>query len=638
MSTPQAKRRCDYTPPAYRVETVDLDIVLDDHKTVVTATLAVTAAKQNPGPLMLDGHPSIQLQDVLVDGTPWQDCTRHEESLEIRNCPAACEITTVSHIAPAENTAYEGLYKSGGAFCTQCEAEGFRRITFYPDRPDILARFTTHITAPKAEYPLLLSNGNRTGAEDLPDGLHRVSWEDPYPKPSYLFALVAGDFDCRRDSFTTRSGRRVDLELYVDRGNFDRSEQAMESLKKAMAWDEERFNLEYDLDIYMIVAVDFFNMGAMENKGLNIFNSKYVLASRETATDQDMLNIEAVIGHEYFHNWTGNRITCRDWFQLSLKEGLTVFRDQEFSSDLGSRGVNRIKNVRLLRRHQFTEDAGPMAHPIRPEEVIEMSNFYTVTIYEKGAEVIRMIHTLLGEDGFQKGMQTYISRHDGTAATCEDFVAAMEDGAGVDLSQFRRWYSQAGTPTVTAHHTWDADSRTLRLTLRQTSPRTPQGTPPQPLHIPVNTALFTREGEEIPLIAEGRPLPEVLHLQKEEQSWIFEDVAAPPVVSLMRELSAPVKVVHEQSDEDLQVLMIHESSSFTRWDACQSLLRKHLTALTEALVRRESPEVPQILHQTFASLAEDRRSDPALLAEMLTLPTEHEIAGWFETVPVEEIH
>lgn len=437
-----------------------------------------------------------------------------EGALVISNLPERFTLKIVNEISPAANTALEGLYQSGDALCTQCEAEGFRHITYYLDRPDVLARFTTKIIADKTKYPFLLSNGNRVAQGELENGRHWVQWQDPFPKPCYLFALVAGDFDVLRDTFTTRSGREVALELYVDRGNLDRAPWAMTSLKNSMKWDEERFGTEYDLDIYMIVAVDFFNMGAMENKGLNIFNSKYVLARTDTATDKDYLDIERVIGHEYFHNWTGNRVTCRDWFQLSLKEGLTVFRDQEFSSDLGSRAVNRINNVRTMRGLQFAEDASPMAHPIRPDMVIEMNNFYTLTVYEKGAEVIRMIHTLLGEENFQKGMQLYFERHDGSAATCDDFVQAMEDASNVDLSHFRRWYSQSGTPVVTVKDDYNPETEQYTLTISQRTPATPDQAEKQPLHIPFAIELYDNEGKVIPLQKGGHPVNSVLNVTR----------------------------------------------------------------------------------------------------------------------------
>ncbi|SUC32194.1 Aminopeptidase N [Providencia rettgeri] len=456
----QAKYRQDYQAPDYTITEIDLDFNLDPVKTVVTAVSKVKRLNPQSSTLELNGE-DLSLVSLEVDGKAWQNYKESEGKLIIESLPESFTLRIVNEISPEKNTALEGLYVSGEALCTQCEAEGFRHITYYQDRPDVLARYTTTITADKSRYPYLLSNGNRIAEGELEDGRHWVKWEDPFPKPSYLFALVAGDFDVLKDTFVTRSGREVALELFVDKGNLDRAPWAMQSLKNAMKWDEERFGLEYDLDIYMIVAVDFFNMGAMENKGLNVFNSKYVLAKSETATDKDYLNIESVIGHEYFHNWTGNRITCRDWFQLSLKEGLTVFRDQEFSSDLGSRSVNRINNVKVMRSAQFAEDASPMAHPIRPDKVIEMNNFYTLTVYEKGSEVIRMIHTLLGEEMFQAGIQLYVHRHDGSAATCDDFVQAMEDASNVDLSLFRRWYSQSGTPVLTVRDEYSPEKTAI---------------------------------------------------------------------------------------------------------------------------------------------------------------------------------
>lgn len=462
---------------------------------------AISQAVRHGAPdalLRLDGE-DLTLVSIHVNDAPWTAYKEEEGALIISDLPERFTLRIVNEISPAANTALEGLYQSGDALCTQCEAEGFRHITWYLDRPDVLARFTTKIIADKSKYPFLLSNGNRVAQGELENGRHWVQWQDPFPKPCYLFALVAGDFDVLRDTFTTRSGREVALELYVDRGNLDRAPWAMTSLKNSMKWDETRFGLEYDLDIYMIVAVDFFNMGAMENKGLNIFNSKYVLARTDTATDKDYLDIERVIGHEYFHNWTGNRVTCRDWFQLSLKEGLTVFRDQEFSSDLGSRAVNRISNVRTMRGLQFAEDASPMAHPIRPDKVIEMNNFYTLTVYEKGAEVIRMIHTLLGEENFQKGMQLYFERHDGSAATCDDFVQAMEDASNVDLSHFRRWYSQSGTPIVTVKDDYNPETEQYTLTISQRTPATADQAEKQPLHIPFAIELYDNEGNVIPL-------------------------------------------------------------------------------------------------------------------------------------------
>lgn len=495
---PQAKYRHDYRAPDYTIGDIDLTFDLDATKTRVTAVSKVSRQGAADAALRLEGG-DLTLVSLHVNDKAWENYRLEAGTLVLEQLPDDFTLTIVNEINPSANTALEGLYQSGEALCTQCEAEGFRHITWYLDRPDVLARFTTKIIADKTKYPYLLSNGNRIAGGELENGRHWVQWQDPFPKPCYLFALVAGDFDVLRDSFKTRSGREVALELFVDRGNLDRASWAMTSLKASMKWDETRFGLEYDLDIYMIVAVDFFNMGAMENKGLNIFNAKYVLARAETATDKDYLDIERVIGHEYFHNWTGNRVTCRDWFQLSLKEGLTVFRDQEFSSDLGSRAVNRIQNVRTMRAMQFAEDASPMAHPIRPEKVIEMNNFYTLTVYEKGSEVIRMLHTLLGEENFQKGMQLYFERHDGSAATCDDFVQAMEDASNVDLSHFRRWYSQAGTPVVTVRDDYNPETEQYTLTISQMTPPTAEQQEKHPLHIPFDIELYDNEGKVIPL-------------------------------------------------------------------------------------------------------------------------------------------
>ena len=562
---PQAKYRHDYRAPEYLISDIDLTFDLDAAKTVVTAESKVSRhAAASDVPLRLDGE-DLTLIALQVNGQPWSDYKEENNQLVIGGLPEHFTLTIVNEISPAANTALEGLYQSGEALCTQCEAEGFRHITWYLDRPDVLARFTTKIIADKAKYPFLLSNGNRMAEGELENGRHWVQWQDPFPKPCYLFALVAGDFDVLRDSFRTRSGREVALELYVDRGNLDRAPWAMTSLKNSMKWDEERFGLEYDLDIYMIVAVDFFNMGAMENKGLNVFNSKYVLARTDTATDKDYLDIERVIGHEYFHNWTGNRVTCRDWFQLSLKEGLTVFRDQEFSSDLGSRAVNRINNVRTMRGLQFAEDASPMAHPIRPDMVIEMNNFYTLTVYEKGAEVIRMLHTLLGEENFQKGMQLYFERHDGSAATCDDFVQAMEDASNVDLSHFRLWYSQSGTPIVTVHDDYNPETEQYTLTISQRTPPTAEQAEKQPLHIPFAIELYDNEGKVIPLQKGGHPVHPVLNVTQAEQTFVFDNVYFQPVPALLCEFSAPVKLEYKWSDQQLTFLMRHARNDFSRW-------------------------------------------------------------------------
>ncbi len=628
---PQAKYRHDYRAPDYTITDIDLTFELDAEKTLVTAVSKVQRQGAEGAALRLDGE-DLTLVSLQVDGTPWQDYQQDAGALILNRLPEKFTLTIINEISPAANTALEGLYQSGEALCTQCEAEGFRHITWYLDRPDVLARFTTKIIADKARYPFLLSNGNRIAQGDAEQGKHWVQWQDPFPKPCYLFALVAGDFDVLRDTFTTRSGRQVELELFVDRGNLDRAGWAMTSLKNSMKWDETRFGLEYDLDIYMIVAVDFFNMGAMENKGLNIFNSKYVLARAETATDKDYLNIERVIGHEYFHNWTGDRVTCRDWFQLSLKEGLTVFRDQEFSSDLGSRAVNRISNVRTMRALQFAEDASPMAHPIRPDKVIEMNNFYTLTVYEKGAEVIRMMHTLLGEANFQKGMQLYFERHDGSAATCDDFVQAMEDASNVDLSHFRLWYSQSGTPVVTVQDDYDPDNERYTLTISQRTPATADQADKKPLHIPFDIELYDNEGKVIPLQYQGSPVHHVLNVTQEKQTFVFDNVWFQPVPSLLREFSAPVKLDYKWSDQQLTFLMRYARNDFSRWDAAQSLLATYIKLNVARQQQGQPLSLPLHVADAFRAILLDDAIDPALAAEILTLPSQNEIAELFQTI------
>ena len=628
---PQVKYRHDYRAPDYTISDIALDFVLDAQKTHVTAVSQVVRQGEAGAPLKLDGE-GLTLLSLAVDGQAWPHYQVEDDGLLLTHLPAAFTLSIVTEINPAANSALEGLYQSGAALCTQCEAEGFRHITYYLDRPDVLARFTTRITADPVRYPYLLSNGNRIAQGSLDDGRHWVEWQDPFPKPCYLFALVAGDFDVLSDSFTTRSGREVALELYVDRGNLDRAGWAMTSLQNAMKWDETRFGLEYDLDIYMIVAVDFFNMGAMENKGLNVFNSKYVLAKAETATDKDYLNIEAVIGHEYFHNWTGNRITCRDWFQLSLKEGLTVFRDQEFSSDLGSRPVNRIDNVRVMRGAQFAEDASPMSHPIRPDQVIEMNNFYTLTVYEKGSEVIRMMHTLLGEDNFQAGMRLYVERHDGSAATCDDFVQAMEDASGVDLTQFRRWYSQSGTPVVTVRDDYNAATQQYLLSVSQKTPVGADGQEKRPLHIPLDIELYDQQGNVIPLQYAGQTIDSVLNLTEAEQTFVFDNVPSQPIPSLLREFSAPVKLNYAWSDAQLTFLMRHARNDFSRWDAAQSLLANHIRLNVARYQQHQPLSLPLHLADAFRGVLLDPALDPMLAAQILTLPSENEMAELFDII------
>ncbi|WP_240205912.1 aminopeptidase N [Vibrio sp. CyArs1] len=634
-SAPKAKYRSDYQTPSHTITDVNLTFDLHETQTKVTA---VSQVKQlgEATTLVLDGE-NIELIQVRVNGEAWSDFITNDSGLEISNLPKEFELVIENHISPSTNTALEGLYISDGAYCTQCEAEGFRRITYFLDRPDVLAKYTTKVIADKTAFPYLLSNGNKIEEGELESGKHFVTWEDPHPKPSYLFALVAGDFDVLRDIFKTRSGRDVALEIFVDKGNLDRANHAMVSLINSMKWDEERFGLEYDLDIYMIVAVDFFNMGAMENKGLNVFNSKFVLANDQTATDTDYLGIEAVIGHEYFHNWTGNRVTCRDWFQLSLKEGLTVFRDQEFSSDLGSRSVNRINNVRIIRGPQFAEDASPMSHPIRPDKVIEMNNFYTLTVYEKGSEVIRMMHTLLGEDKFQAGMRLYFERHDGTAATCEDFVSAMEDASGIDLKQFRLWYSQSGTPTLTVTDSYDESAKTYTLNVSQQTQPTQDQAEKQALHIPFDVELYDEKGNSLELRCNGIELNNVLNVTQSEQEFVFENISSKPVPSMLREFSAPVRLEFDYSDEQLAFLMINAKNDFAKWDAGQMLLAKYIKSNVISVQSGISVELPSLVIDAFRGVLLNKDLEEAFIAEALSLPSFNEVAGWYKTVDVDAV-
>ncbi|MCW8492986.1 aminopeptidase N [Legionella pneumophila] len=616
----------NYQPPSFTVETVELNFDLYDDHALVNSTLKLT--RQNDGALHLYGE-ELELIALHLNGRPLE----HEkyvltkDALIIEQCPDEIVLNIVTRIKPQENTQLSGLYRSNHLFCTQCEAEGFRRITYYLDSPDVLATFTTRITADKKQYPILLSNGNLMDTGETADGRHWVIWEDPFKKPSYLFALVAGNLACVRDSFVTCSGRIVDLRIYVEPGNEDKCSHAMESLKKAMKWDEEVYGREYDLDIYMIVAVSDFNMGAMENKGLNIFNSKYILARPETATDQDFADVEGVVGHEYFHNWTGNRVTCRDWFQLSLKEGLTVFRDQEFSRDMNSRDVNRIMDVKVLRSAQFPEDAGSMAHPVRPESYQEINNFYTATVYNKGAEVIRMQHTLLGKERFRRGMDLYFKRHDGYAVTIDDFVAAMEDANGVDLTQFKLWYSQAGTPEVRVLSHF-SEGR-LEITMQQNCPPTPECHEKKPFHIPVRIALFDLKGEMIPIENE------LLELKEKEQRFIFSGLNEKPVVSLLREFSAPVKIYDDLDQDDLLFLLRYETDGYAKWDAAQRLV---LNCLNENLKLPASEwQVSKTLVAAFQHVLLDDSLDMDLRAELLTPPGFEEVAATMKWVDVSKV-
>jgi aminopeptidase N len=646
-ATPQPIRLADYRPPAFLIDTVDLTFELDHAETRVKSRLTVRRNPQSPNPaapLALDGD-ALELVSVALDGERL-GANRYrptsEGGLVIDGVPDAFALDIETRIDPQANSALSGLYVSGGNFCTQCEPEGFRRITYFIDRPDVMARYTTTIIADKVRCPVLLSNGNPSGAGDAGKGRHWAKWVDPHPKPSYLFALVAGDLVALRDRFTTRSGREVALAIWVRRGDEDKCAHAMASLKKAMRWDEDTFGLEYDLDVFNIVAVSDFNMGAMENKGLNIFNTRYVLAKPETATDIDYQNIETVIAHEYFHNWTGNRVTCRDWFQLSLKEGLTVFRDQEFSADQGSRAVRRIGEVRTLRAIQFPEDDGPLAHPVRPESYIRIDNFYTPTVYNKGAEVIRMIQTLIGRDGFRRGMDLYIQRHDNHAATIEDFVAAMQDAGGVDLSRFKLWYSQAGTPEITVADRWDAASGSYELEVEQKVPPTPGQPEKAPMLIPLAIGLLGEDGRELPTRldgeAESRPGTRVLALAAERESFRFIDLPAAPVPSLLRGFSAPVKLKGVPLDR-LKFLAVHDPEPFARWEAGQTVATRTLLDRIEALRAGSAPAPldPDLIAAMRHTLAEAGR-DPAFAAEALILPTESFLADQMAIVDVDAIH
>ncbi|NMH64196.1 aminopeptidase N [Shewanella salipaludis] len=627
MSQQMAKFLKDYQAPDFNITHISLNFNLEAAATRVSARSRVLRSGEHGAPLVLDGD-DLTLISVRLNGQP-AEFSQAQGQLSIATALNEFELEIVTQLDPAANSSLEGLYMSDGAYCTQCEAEGFRRITYFLDRPDVLARYDVRIEADKQLFPFLLSNGNLMDTGDLAEGRHYACWQDPFPKPAYLFALVAGDFDLLEDEFVTRSQRPVKLQVFVDKGNLHKADHAMASLKKSMAWDESRFGLEYDLDIYMIVAVDFFNMGAMENKGLNIFNTKYVLADKMTATDEDYHGIESVVGHEYFHNWTGNRVTCRDWFQLSLKEGLTVFRDQEFSSDLGSRAVNRIHAIKVIKNQQFAEDSGPMAHPIRPESVIEMNNFYTVTVYNKGAEVIRMLHTLLGEAAFQAGMKCYFERHDGQAVTCDDFVQAMQDASGVDLSQFRLWYSQAGTPVVTVSDSFDATSGRYSLKITQQPSSSVNADAGQPLHIPFALELLDAQGRSL--------VNRVLDVKESQQSFEFEGLTQAPVPSLLQDFSAPVKLNYDFSIEQLVHLLRFASSEVARWEASVSLVSQAIWHNVAQLQRHGSMLLDPRVAEAFRGAILDADLDPALLAEILSLPSASALIEQAESVELDAL-
>ncbi len=630
--------RRDYLPPEYIISTTSLNVILQDDSTIVTS---IVQYRKNPesdsatNNIILDGE-DLSLISIKLDGKilTEKDYNLETSSLTIFNVPESFALEIVTEIFPAQNSSLNGLYLSNGNYCTQCEAEGFRKITYYLDKPCVLAIFTTRIEGNKKDFPVLLANGNKVESGDLDNGRHYAIWNDPHPKPSYLFALVAGDLVSLDETFVTRSGRQVLLQIFVEKRNRDKCEHAMASLKKAMKWDEDVFGLEYDLDIYMIVAVDDFNMGAMENKGLNIFNSKYVLALPETATDQDFLGIEGVIAHEYFHNWTGNRVTCRDWFQLSLKEGLTVFRDQEFSADLNSRAVQRINDVKVVRDYQFKEDASAMAHPVRPDSYVEINNFYTVTVYNKGAEVIRMMHTLLGKENFRKGMDIYFDRHDGQAVTCEDFILAMEAGSGIDLRQFRNWYCQAGTPTITVTEAWDESKQVYSITLSQNCPPTPEKAVKEPFHIPIKFGLLDDKGQEIAI----NQYNNLLELREKEQVYSFKDLKKKPTLSILRDFSAPVKIEISRPREELIFLMQYDNDSFNRWDAAWTLANDIILEITEQSRTGKDLFLDPLFSAGFASLLTDSKADPALIAQAITLPQERYLAQQMKMVDVENLH
>ena len=625
----QPIRLADYRQPDWLVDTVHLDFSLQPNATRVRATLALRPSpKVAAAPLVLDGD-ELSLTSLKIDGVEAaaDSYAATPDRLTIAQPPAkAFTLEIETTVDASANTQLSGLYRSSGTYCTQCEAEGFRRITYFPDRPDVMAVYTTRIEAAKAEAPVLLANGNLAESGDLPGGRHFAVWHDPHPKPAYLFALVGGDLAHIEDKFRTMSGRDVTLRIYVEHGKEDRCGYAMDALKRSMRWDEEAFGREYDLDIFMIVAVSDFNMGAMENKGLNVFNDKYVLATPETATDVDYANIEAIIAHEYFHNWTGNRITCRDWFQLCLKEGLTVFRDQEFSSDMRSRPVTRIADVRGLRAAQFVEDAGPLAHPVRPQSYKEINNFYTSTVYEKGAEVVRMVQTLIGVENFRAGMDLYFARHDGEAATIEQFIQCFADVSHRDMTQFMLWYAQAGTPEVSVTTKYDAAAKTFTIEAKQMVPPTPGQPVKQPMVIPLRLGLVGKNGRDLPLLRDGKPAGDVVELTTPAQSFVFTGITERPVLSINRGFSAPIKLVTDLSADDLAFLAAHDSDPFNRWQALQSIATRRLIDNVGEIRKSFPPKSDDRLMVALASLVEDVGLEPAFVALALVPPGEGDIA------------
>ncbi len=634
---PKAIYLKDYTAPNYLISTTDLSFQLYDGYTAVTAVINFykNPKSSEDNRLVLHGE-ALNLQSISIDNSLLlpTDYRIDNKSLTLANVPDRFELKTIVHIDPAKNKALEGLYRSRTMYCTQCEAEGFRKITYYLDRPDVLAKFSTRIEADKDAFPILLSNGNKTDSGETEAGRHFALWHDPFPKPCYLFALVAGNLACVSDTFTTMSGRIVDIELYVETKDLDKCEHAIASLQRAMKWDEDVYGREYDLSVYMIVAVDDFNMGAMENKGLNIFNTSCVLAHPSTTTDTSFQRIEAIVAHEYFHNWSGNRVTCRDWFQLSLKEGLTVFRDAEFSADMGSRTVKRVEDVNFLKTAQFAEDSGPMAHPIQPASFIEISNFYTVTIYEKGAEVVRMIHELLGAKEYRKATDLYFERHDGQAATCDDFVQAMADSSGRDFSQFKHWYSQAGTPQVSVKGSYDPAQKTFSLTMQQHCPNTPGQNDKKAFFIPVKIALIDTDGP-VPLFNQTKDLglETVLELTETEQTFVFENIDSDVVPSLLRGFSAPVKLEYNYTTENLLHLINHDNDGFNKWDAVQRIATKELLDIVN---NNRSALSHEFINGLKGLLKTDL--DPAMVGLVLRLPSQNYLTEISANVNPQAIH
>ena len=641
-ATPQTIYLKDYRVPEFLIDNTELVFELSEQHCVVTSSLQVRRnpdSRKKTAPLTLNGGAELELQSVALDGQSLtsEQYRRTKDSLIIDQLPDNCVVTTEVLIKPQLNTTMMGLYKSRSMYCTQCEAEGFRHITFYLDRPDIMSEFTTKLIADQRQYPVLLSNGNAIDQGVLDDGRHYVVWHDPFKKPAYLFALVAGDLSVIEDRFTTHTKRDILLQIYVEEKDLNKCDHAMLSLKNAMRWDEQVYGREYDLDRFMIVAVDDFNMGAMENKGLNIFNTSAVLANPKTTTDAAFQRVEGIVAHEYFHNWSGNRVTCRDWFQLSLKEGFTVYRDAQFSADMNSPVVKRIEDVVYLRTHQFAEDAGPMSHPVQPDAYMEINNFYTLTVYEKGAEIVGMIHALVGDNKFRQGSDLYFSRHDGQAVTIEEFVSAMEEVSGLDLKQFRLWYKQSGTPVVDVQSAYDAEAQTYSLSFSQSCPATPGQSHKKPFVIPIKLGLVDADGEDLPLNDKGDQTI-VLPLTENRQTLVFENIAAPPVPSLLRGFSAPVKLNYAYTSEQLAHLMVHDSDGFNRWDAAQKLSLLVLNKLIDDAIAKRQLVMDQQLIAVFGDLLSDHSLDPAMVNLMLQLPSEAQLHEQADIIQVQAIH